>query len=119
MGRTVAALRGDAARAARLRGYVDAWYRREGCERDATERRTADILTSALREKLAEGDLCALDAEGEIFRRSGRRTKRSRFKSSVDRASRGLIVFLGYALRERGRLPRRAGVAAETPGTVY
>jgi predicted ATPase/transcriptional regulator with XRE-family HTH domain/tetratricopeptide (TPR) repeat protein len=61
---TVAALRGDVRRGARLRGYVDAWYRNEECERDATERRTADILTSALHEKLADDDLSALGAEG-------------------------------------------------------
>lgn len=64
---TAAALRGDAARGARLCGYVDAWYRSEECERDGTERRTAEILTSALREKLTDDELSALGAEGAQF----------------------------------------------------
>jgi predicted ATPase len=61
---TVAALRGDAGRAARLRGYVDAWYADEGCERDLTERRTYEILLAALRERLAGSEIDALAGEG-------------------------------------------------------
>jgi predicted ATPase/transcriptional regulator with XRE-family HTH domain len=61
---TVAALRGDAGRGARLRGYVDAWYSNEGCERDLTERRTYEILMTALRERLAGADIESLAAEG-------------------------------------------------------
>jgi tetratricopeptide (TPR) repeat protein len=61
---TVGAVRGDVQRAARLRGYVDAWYRAEGCEREFTEQRTYDILMPALQEKLAAGDLERLAGEG-------------------------------------------------------
>ena len=60
----VAALRGDAGCAARLRGYVDAWYSNEGCERDLTERRTNEILMTALRERLTDAEIDALAAEG-------------------------------------------------------
>ncbi|HEY1882876.1 MAG TPA: helix-turn-helix domain-containing protein [Candidatus Cybelea sp.] len=60
----VAALRGESRRGARLRGYVDAWYRSEGCERDLTERRTYEILVAALRERLAEDEIEAFAAEG-------------------------------------------------------
>ncbi|HLY02015.1 MAG TPA: helix-turn-helix domain-containing protein [Candidatus Cybelea sp.] len=64
---TVAALRGDARCGARLRGYVDAWYSAEGCERDVTERRTYDILMNALRERLAGDEIEALAAEGALL----------------------------------------------------
>lgn len=60
----VAALRGESRRGARLRGYVDAWYRSEGCERDLTERRTYEILVAALRERLDEAEIEAFAAEG-------------------------------------------------------
>ena len=60
----VAALRGESRRGARLCGYVDAWYRSEGCERDLTERRTYEILVAALRERLAEDEIEAFAAEG-------------------------------------------------------
>ncbi len=61
---TVAALQGDAARGARLQGYVDTWYRREGCERDVTESHTYEMLTEALRARLREDELAALAAAG-------------------------------------------------------
>lgn len=61
---TVASLRGDARHGARLRGYVDSWYRSEGCERDMTERRTYEILTESVRAALGEAELGALAAEG-------------------------------------------------------
>jgi predicted ATPase len=61
---TVAALRGDAGCGARLRGYVDAWYANEGCERDLTERRTYEILMAALRERLNGAEIEALATEG-------------------------------------------------------
>lgn len=61
---TVAARRGDARRAARLLGYVDGWYRREGCERDVTERHTHAMLTEALRAQLSESEFDAFAAEG-------------------------------------------------------
>ena len=61
---TVAARTGDSRRGARLRGYVDAWYRSEGCERDPTEQRTYEILMTALREKLSDAEIEKLAAEG-------------------------------------------------------
>jgi predicted ATPase len=61
---TVAALRGDVRRATRLLGYVGAWYHSEGYERGPTERRTYEILTTALRERLSGAELEALAAEG-------------------------------------------------------
>jgi tetratricopeptide (TPR) repeat protein len=61
---TVAGLRGDAGRAARLRGYVDGWYSNEGCERDLTERRTYEILMTALQERFTGAEIEALAAEG-------------------------------------------------------
>jgi predicted ATPase/class 3 adenylate cyclase len=61
---TVAACSGDPRRGARLRGYVDAWYRSEGYEREATEQRVDELLASALSEKLSPGDIEAFAAEG-------------------------------------------------------
>jgi ATP/maltotriose-dependent transcriptional regulator MalT len=61
---TVAALSGDPRRGARLRGYVDAWFRSEGYEREPTEQRTYEILTSALREQLNDPEIEALAGEG-------------------------------------------------------
>jgi len=65
---TVAACNGDAARAARLCGYADAWYSGEGCERELTERRSYAILARALRERLAEAEIAALAADGALLR---------------------------------------------------
>ncbi len=61
---TVAALSGDVRRGARLRGYVDASCRNLGVEREVTEQRTYDILTTALREKLSDAEIESLAAEG-------------------------------------------------------
>lgn len=61
---TVAARSGQPHRAARLRGYVDAWYRSEGCERETTEQRVDDILMTALSAQLSESEIEALAAEG-------------------------------------------------------
>jgi predicted ATPase/transcriptional regulator with XRE-family HTH domain len=61
---TVTALRGDAGRGARLYGYVDSWYRSEGCERGVTERRTREILMAALHEKLTAAEIDSNSAEG-------------------------------------------------------
>ena len=61
---TVAARSGQPHRAARLRGYVDAWYRSEGYERETTEQRVDDILMTALRAQLSESEIEALAAEG-------------------------------------------------------
>ncbi len=41
-----------------------AGYSSEGCERDLTERRTNEILTTALRERLTSAEIDALAAEG-------------------------------------------------------
>ena len=61
---TVAARSGQPHRAARLRGYVDAWYRSEGYERETTEQRVDDILMTALSAQLSESEIEALAAEG-------------------------------------------------------
>ena len=61
---TVAALRGETLRAARLVGFVDAWYRSEGREREQTERRTYEILMAALRERLTDSEIDAAAVEG-------------------------------------------------------
>jgi predicted ATPase/class 3 adenylate cyclase len=63
----VAALNGDSHRAAKLRGYVDSWYRTQGYEREPTERHVYEILTSALRERLADAEIEALAADGARF----------------------------------------------------
>lgn len=61
---TVAARSGQPRRAARLRGYVDAWYRSDGYERETTEQRVDDILITALSAQLSEFEIEALAAEG-------------------------------------------------------
>jgi tetratricopeptide (TPR) repeat protein len=61
---TVAALLGDAGRAARLRGYVDAWYAATGDIRFPTEQRTYELLVAALKERLSETEMQRLSAEG-------------------------------------------------------
>lgn len=61
---TVAALKGDDHRAARLRGYVDAWYRGEGLQRDMTELRTYDMLAEALAQRLNNDEMAALSDQG-------------------------------------------------------
>jgi predicted ATPase len=64
---TVAALRGEPQPAARLRGYVDAWYRAKGCERDVAEARGYETLMVALRERLSESRIDGLSAEGAML----------------------------------------------------
>ena len=64
---TVAALRGEAQPAARLRGYVDAWYRAKGCEPDVAEARGYETLMVALRERLSESQIDGLSAEGAML----------------------------------------------------
>ncbi|MBV8344056.1 MAG: adenylate/guanylate cyclase domain-containing protein [Candidatus Eremiobacteraeota bacterium] len=61
---TVAACTGDPLRGARLRGYVDTWYRCEGLEREPTEQRTYGILTTALRDQLTGMQIETLAVEG-------------------------------------------------------
>jgi predicted ATPase/transcriptional regulator with XRE-family HTH domain/Tfp pilus assembly protein PilF len=60
----VAALGGDASRAARLFGYVDAWYQSHEITRYTTEQRTYEILLAALHEKLLESEVASLAAQG-------------------------------------------------------
>jgi predicted ATPase len=60
----VRALGGEAPAAARLIGYVDEWYRREGYEREWSERRIADRITTALRTNLPLEDFGRLHAVG-------------------------------------------------------
>jgi len=61
---TVAALDGDARRAARLRGYVDASFRSGGNERAPFEMRSCEILMTALRERLSDAEIEMFAAEG-------------------------------------------------------
>lgn len=61
---TIAAMEGESRRAARLRGYVDAWYRAEGLERDLTELRTYGMLTTALGTQLGEDVVSVLADQG-------------------------------------------------------
>ncbi|MBV8530541.1 MAG: hypothetical protein JO104_04435, partial [Candidatus Eremiobacteraeota bacterium] len=61
---TVAALDGDPSRGARLRGYVDAWYRNEGSARGPSEARSYEVLMAALRKNLTDAEIETLAAEG-------------------------------------------------------
>ncbi|MGC1380677.1 MAG: adenylate/guanylate cyclase domain-containing protein [Candidatus Baltobacteraceae bacterium] len=64
---TVASRSGDPHRGARLRGYVDAWYRGEGYEREPSEQCTYDILMTALSEQLSQPEIEAFAAEGALL----------------------------------------------------
>jgi tetratricopeptide (TPR) repeat protein len=64
---TVAALRGDADRAARLMGYVDGWYAAAGEVREPTEQRTYEILVAALKKRLREADIERLAVAGALL----------------------------------------------------
>ena len=64
---TAAARSGDVRRAARLRGYVDAWYRAAGYEREPTEQRIDELLTTALHDSLGTDEIEALEAEGALL----------------------------------------------------
>ena len=57
-------LQGDHERAARLAGYVGAFYRSVQFVRGSTQQRTWDRLMTTLREHLAPGDLERLESEG-------------------------------------------------------
>ena len=61
---TIAALRGQYARAAVLIGYVDAWFERSGAQRDASDRMYYDTLMSLLRPELGDAQIAALRAQG-------------------------------------------------------
>ncbi|HEY6326613.1 MAG TPA: adenylate/guanylate cyclase domain-containing protein [Candidatus Cybelea sp.] len=60
----VAAARGHHRHAARLSGYIDAWYERENLEREWTEQQGYERLVSALRANLAEEELRRYATEG-------------------------------------------------------
>jgi predicted ATPase/class 3 adenylate cyclase len=60
----VAAVRGDFSRAARLEGYADAAFLRQGFEREFTETTTYNRLTALLRAGLSRDELARLTAEG-------------------------------------------------------
>ncbi len=60
----VAAQRGHLRHAARLSGYIDAWYERESLEREWTEQQGYERLVSALRANLAEEELRRYTTEG-------------------------------------------------------
>jgi predicted ATPase/transcriptional regulator with XRE-family HTH domain len=61
---TVAVLEGDAERAARLRGYVDARYGVLGFARSRTEQRAYDILMTELRARSSDGRIAQLAEAG-------------------------------------------------------
>jgi hypothetical protein len=61
---TVAALSGDPHCGARLRGFVDAWYRSGGSEREPMEVRMDEILMTALRGQLTDAEIETLAADG-------------------------------------------------------
>jgi predicted ATPase/DNA-binding XRE family transcriptional regulator len=61
---TVAASSEQQALAGRLCGYVDSWYRNEGCERELTERRSYEILIAALRKQFTKDELAVLALQG-------------------------------------------------------
>lgn len=61
---TVAARIGDPRRAARIRGHVEAWYRRTGYIRQPTEQRNYESLMAALRANLSDAEIERLGAEG-------------------------------------------------------
>lgn len=60
----VAALRDQPVRAARLLGYVDAWYERIGSARDATDAKGYAMLMEALRRQLPDHEIAAHAAQG-------------------------------------------------------
>jgi tetratricopeptide (TPR) repeat protein len=57
---TVAALRKDPERAARLLGHVNAWFERTNCTRDQTDIRGYTILMESLRGQLSEDEVARL-----------------------------------------------------------
>ncbi len=63
----IGALRGEIARAGRLIGYVNLQYGELGMEREPTEKWGHDKLMTALHEKLSDGELEKLAAEGAAW----------------------------------------------------
>jgi predicted ATPase len=58
------AIHGNVHAAARLIGYVDAWYVAEGFERDVSERKTFDLVMNLLHDRLEDSTLEKLRSEG-------------------------------------------------------
>jgi tetratricopeptide (TPR) repeat protein len=65
---TVAALKGDPARAARLLGFVNSVYGVEGVDREPTEARLFGVLSDALRSSLDDRRLSNLLEQGALLR---------------------------------------------------
>jgi hypothetical protein len=63
----LAAIGGDARRAAQLLGYVDAQFGAQGLQRESTEQWSYDKLMAALRETLSETEIATLGAEGAAW----------------------------------------------------
>jgi len=63
----VAALSGEFANAARLKGYVEAWYAAEELTRSATDAKGYQILVDGLEERLSEAEIKRLGAEGALL----------------------------------------------------
>ena len=63
----VAAARGDPRLGARLGGYVDAWYAREGFEREWTEQQCYELLAKTLRETLPDAEIARYMKEGAVL----------------------------------------------------
>ena len=61
---TIAALRGDPIRAARLKGYVDRSYATQNERRQPTEEQLYRVLVSALEGRLNEREIARFSAEG-------------------------------------------------------
>jgi hypothetical protein len=64
---TVAALRHDRSRAARLLGYVEAWYEQVGFKRDPTDQKGYDMLTKSLRSETSDDEIALLAAQGARY----------------------------------------------------
>ncbi|MEO6991074.1 MAG: tetratricopeptide repeat protein, partial [Candidatus Baltobacteraceae bacterium] len=64
---TVAALGNQPEPAARLLGYANAWYAAAGYEREPTERRGFEILTSSLRAQRSDEAIAPLVAAGGLM----------------------------------------------------
>jgi predicted ATPase/class 3 adenylate cyclase len=60
----VIAARGDVERSARLLGFVDAWYVSQGCEREWSEKKGADVLAERLASSLGQDELTRLRTAG-------------------------------------------------------
>ncbi len=60
----IAALRGDAQRASRLTGYVDAYFKNSGIQREPTEKWCYDRIMAALRTQLEEQNISLLMRDG-------------------------------------------------------